>query len=103
MLSAGLGDLLDSTLGLLVVGLVDDVRLGNDPDERAAVVDDRNPAYLLAAHEAHHRIDVVIRFDRSHALAHRLAHLAVGGAVPLGDVTDRDVAVGDDADELPRA
>src|SRR5215208_6899670 len=73
--AAGLGDLLDDLLGLPVLaGHAHEIGLRDDADERAALVDDRDPAHLLASHECHRLLDRIVGGAGLHATGHDVAH-----------------------------
>ena len=82
----------------VLAGHAHEVGLRDDADERAALVDDRDAADLLAAHQLHRRLDRVVGAARLHAARH---HSLTGASrrAALGHGADGDVAIGDDADE----
>src|SRR5256885_7128740 len=100
VLSARLRDLLNGPFGTITIArFSDDVGLGNDADERAAVVDNGNTTELLARHCLHYLGDVVVRrAGREVAGAHDLAH-ASSAIASFSDDAYRDVPVGDDANK----
>ena len=77
---------------------------GDDADERAALVDDRDAADLLGAHRLHESIDVVGLVGRWSARRCSWRRARCSCCPAFGDAADRDVAIGDDADEptVPR-
>src|SRR5215207_6162853 len=93
-------DLLDRLLGPAVVAFAHDVGLGDDAHDQAVVVHHRDAAHLLAPHQLHHVLDVVVGADRLRVAGHRVAHRRV--RPPLGDDADGDVAIGHEADEALR-
>src|SRR6187200_3733799 len=58
-----LGDLLDHVAGVLRVRFLGDVGLGDDADEAAVLLDDRQPPHLMAGHEAKGLVELLLRVD----------------------------------------
>src|SRR5690606_36829493 len=97
-----LGNLLHGLTDFLITDVMRrKIRLRDDTDE-PLVLDDGHATHLLRLHELHDILHVVVGADGAHAGAHVVAD---GAAVRMvvGDVTDRDVAVGDDTAESHRA
>src|SRR6185437_3154556 len=94
-------DLLDRSIcRRRIVGAPHEIRLRNDAYQHVALIDDRNAANLLLAHRIHHVGNVVVRAACRYVLAHCFAHLARRALVALRDVTDRDVAIGNETYEF---
>src|SRR6185312_10877838 len=101
---ARLRDVLDRLAGAMgVARLGEDVGLRDDADERPALIDDRNAPDLFGAHGVHDLVYVGSLAAGSEIVgAHHVAH-AAGAVASVGDAANGNVAIGDDADELPLA
>ena len=73
-----------------------EVGLGDDPDERAVLLDDGQPPELVLAHQTGCLLEALLGIDRDEIARGELADGRVR-ALAAGDDVEREVAVGDDA------
>ena len=77
-----------------------DVGLRDDADELAVLLDDRQAANLVLRHQPQRLVEILIRIDRHEPRRRDLAHGRRLRILALRDDADRDVAVGERADQL---
>src|SRR2546421_10260839 len=92
-----LRDFLDHLSGLLAACHSRNVGLRDDADELPVLLHDRQPAYLMASHQLQCLIEILLRIDRDEVFRRDVSDLCPVGILPLGDDSDRDVAVGERA------
>ena len=90
----------DRSLGTLAIArLAYDVGLRNDANQRSSLIDDRNATDFLRAHCLHYRVNIIaLRAGRQIVRAHHITH-AARAILALGNAANRNVAIGDDADQ----
>ena len=76
-----------------------DVRLGKDADEPAVLLDDRQATNLVLGHQPGGLVDGLLRIDGDDVLGCDVADGRIRAAA-LRDDADREIPVGDHADEL---
>lgn len=78
------------------------VGLGDDPDDRAIVVDDGDPSHAMGSHPVLDVLDVVVGVATDDAAAHHVADPHVLGATLGGENANGEIAVGQDPDDPAR-
>src|SRR5687768_8300496 len=93
-----LRDLLDGLAGQRVVTCLRDVGLGEDPDELSVLLAHGQAPNLVLRHQSRRLLEALLRIDRDDVLRGDLGDGRLAG-LTLGEHADREVAVGDHADE----
>src|SRR5919198_4442640 len=94
-----LGDLFDEPARLRLVAGAGNIRLRDDADEAAVLLDDRQAPHLVLRHQPERLVQILLRIHDHEARRGDLLHLRRLRVLAFGDDADGDVTVGDRADE----